>query len=149
MKSLLPLFLLLPSLTFAQPPAGQGQPPSFEEFKKGMQPVIAESLPSMKKTRACLGKAASKADVEKCMQEMAAMAQDMQKKLGMPAGSGPSPAEAAQPPEGFEWNEETKKSTLQNMDMSITQSEAMLECLKASNTADEMNSCMRSKMPAR
>jgi hypothetical protein len=149
MKSLLAIFLLLPTLAMAQPSAGQGQAPSFEEFKKGMQPVLTESLPSMKKTRACLAKAASNADVEKCMQEMMVMAKALQKKLGMPDAPGKNPAEMTKPPEGFEWNEEAKRNMLNNMDQSIQQSEAMHECLKASNTADEMNSCMRSKMSVR
>ena len=144
MKYLLP-FLILPTLVMAQAPEGQMQAPSFQQIKQSMLPVIEESLPGMKKARACLSKADALPDVEKCMKTMAEMAQATQKKLGMPAGQKPS-ADIGKPPEGFEWNAETKKNMLSNIDRSIEQNSVMLECMKKSNSNDEMNECMSSKM---
>jgi len=113
-----------------------------------MLPVLKESLPPMKKTRACLSKADTKSDVEECMKTMADMARAMQKRMGMPKWAKQPPPGIGKPPKGFEWNAKTKANMLGNMDRSIAQSSAMLECLGKSNTGDEMKSCMRAKIPA-
>lgn len=151
MKYFIPFFLL-PTLTLAAPQEEKMEGPSFGQFKEKMQPVIEQSLPAMKKTRACISKANSKDDVDKCMKTMAEMAKSMQKQLGMPEGmpkGGPSEEEISKAKKDFEWDEETKSKMLMHMDRSIKQSDAMQECLGKSKTGEEMNSCMQNKAPAR
>jgi hypothetical protein len=143
--------LVLPALASAQAPEGQGQPPSFDQFRQAMLPVIEQSLPAMQQTRECVAQSDSKEATVECMQKMADMARSLQAKMGAPAGAGatPPPAnEMVKPPEGFEWNQETKQRMLQEMDRSIQQSVAMQECLQGSKTGEEMGNCMRSKQPA-
>ena len=141
MKFLVSFFLLLPSLVMAQPPAGEGMPVSFEEFKKAMLPAIEASLPAMEKNRECISKAGSKEDVKKCMQEMAARVKAMQEKLGLSGGDA-SPPEVTEPPKGFVWNEANKTKMLKMQDQSIKMNKAMLECLQSTGDADAMNNCM-------
>ncbi len=150
MKYLMPL-VLLPTLAFAAPQE-EMKGPSFEQFKQTMQPAIEQSLPDMKKGRACISKAESKEDVEACMKAMAEMARKAKKKLGMPEDmpkGGPSEEEISKAKKDFEWNEETKSQMLMHMDRSIQQNGAMLECLGKSKTGEEMTSCMQKIKPAK
>ena len=149
MKYLLPFFLL-PSLALAQAPEGQTQAPeaqvqgpTFDQFKQSMQPIMEKSLPAMQETRQCINKANSKEDVEKCMNTMAERVKEIQKQAG-----GQEKAVTSKAPDDFKWNPETKEMMLKNMDRSIKQNTAMLECLGKSGNREEMGSCMRSKLPA-
>jgi len=144
MKKLLP-FLLLPSIVMAQeaPQKQMPAPPSFDQFKQTLLPVIEKSLPTMKETRECVSQADSKEAVEKCMNAMAQKAQQIQKEFG-----GKAKAVTSNVPEGFEWNPETKKMMLSNMDRSIKQNTAMHYCLGKSTTREEMGGCIQAKLPA-
>ena len=154
MKKLLP-FLLLPGLVLAQAPeqAPEGEapdpkgqtpaPPSFDQFKQAMLPIIDKSLPAMKETRECVSQADSKEAVEKCMNAMAEKAKEIQKQSG-----GEGKEVTSKVPEDFEWTPETKQMMLSNMDRSIKQNTAMQECLSSSGNREEMATCIRAKLPA-
>jgi hypothetical protein len=145
----LAVLMLLPTLAMAQPPQAQTQPPTFEEYKKAMQPAVDQSLPIMRETRACLDKATSKEATEQCMITNAEKVIALQQKLGSPAAAEPQdPQQLGRFPEGFEWNEDVKKKMLQNMDRAIEFNTAKQECFKTSNTKEEMGECLRNKMPA-
>ncbi|MEN8180568.1 MAG: hypothetical protein ABFS39_18370 [Pseudomonadota bacterium] len=142
MKILLP-FLLLPSLVLAQAPEEQtSAPPSFDQFKKTMGPIIEKTLPTMKETRECVSKAESKEDMEKCMNAMAQKVQEIQQQSG-----GQGKAVTSKTPDDFKWTPENKKMMLTGMDRSIKRNTAIHECLGTSNTREEADNCMRTKMP--
>lgn len=139
MKKLLPLFLL-PSLVLAQTPGEEPPaPPSFDRFKEVMTPKVEQALPALQSSHECIKKAESKEDVEACMN---AMAQEIQKQSGK---EGQAPVQKA--PDSFKWTPEAKHALLARMEQTIKQNTAMLECLKASNTKEEMDGCMRAKLP--
>ena len=153
MMKYLAVLLFLPAIALAQDPAPaqgtQTQAPSFEEYKKVMQPAVEESLPIMRETRACLDKATTKEATEQCMITNAEKVIALQQKLGAPTSAAPQdPHELGKFPAGIEWNEELKQKMLQNMDRAIVFNEAKQECLKSSNTKEQMAECLRDKMPA-
>lgn len=143
MKYLLPI-LLLPSLAFAEPPEEQMKAPSFEQYKSTMQPVLQDSLPAIKETRACVNKASSKEEFVKCVKIMEGKARATRKKMGVTEDKTPT----TELPDDFEWNAQTKESMLKDIDRSIQYNSALQECLGKSNTGEEMGNCMSSKAPA-
>jgi hypothetical protein len=143
MKYLLPI-LLLPSLAFAEPPEGQMKTPSFEQYKSTMQPVLQDSLPAIKETRACMNKASSKEEFVKCVKIMEDKARATRNKMGIPEDKTPT----TKVPDDFEWNAKTKESILKDIDRSIQYNSALQECLGKSKTDEEMGNCMGSKAPA-
>ena len=145
----LAVVLFLPALALAQTQQAQPQAPSFEEFKQFMQPALAQSLPLMKETRDCLEKAATKETTEQCIIDNAKKVIALQQKLGGSAAPPPQdPEKIGRFPEGFEWNQEVKQQMLEKMDRAINFNTVQQECLGHSNSKEEMDECMRSKLSA-
>ncbi len=155
------LFLMLPALAMAQPPAQpmpQIDPQQFyEESKKMMLPMVEETLPAMREARSCLEKAGDQAAFEACGKIMEEVSKKMQARMGgMPGMPGMPPGH--QPPQGagssvqerehIEWNDENKQKMLQFLDRSILMGDAMKECMQKSGTMEQMQQCMQSKRPS-
>ena len=146
--------LFLPALALAEAPEGQPQPqqppqpPSFEQYKASMQPILEQSLPLIRETRECVSKADSKEATEECMLTNTKKVLAMQEKMGGPmAHTQQDPVKLSKFPEDFEWKPEVNQKILQNLDNAIQRNSAALDCLSGSNTREEMAACMRSKMP--
>jgi hypothetical protein len=139
----LPLILLLPTVALAQPPAPQMDSKLFfEEAKKMMQPMVQESLPAMRKTRACMEGADDQTAFEKCAEIMIEMEKKMRAQMpSMPQGRGPVTTD----PKDVKWNKVTKARTLKSLDRSIAMGDAMSDCLNNSTSMEQYQQCVEAK----
>lgn len=139
----LSLLVLLPMVALAQPPAPQMDSKLFfEEAKKVMQPMVQESLPAMRQTRACMENADDQATFEKCAEIMVEMEKKMRAQAGsgahMPQGRGSTTPD----PKDVKWNKMTKARTLKSLDRSIAMGDAMNDCLNKSASMEQYQQCL-------
>jgi hypothetical protein len=142
----LSLLMLLPLVALAQPPAPQMDSKLFfEEAKKMMQPMVQETLPAMRQTRACMENADDQAAFEKCAEIMIEVEKKMRAQAApgahMPQGRG----SMAPDPKDVKWNETTKARTLKSLDRSIAMGDAMNECLNQSASMEQYQQCVEAK----
>ena len=142
----LSLLMLLPTVALAQPPASQvNSKLFFEEAKKMMRPMVEESLPAMRQTRACMESADDQAAFEKCAEIMTEMEKKVRAQMGpgvqMPQGRGPM----AKDPKEVKWNKITKARTLKSLDRSIAMGDAMNDCMNQSASMEQYQQCLEAK----
>ncbi len=144
------LLLLLPAMALAQPPGGQmDQQQFFEQSKQMLLPMMEESMPAMKKARGCLAKADDQSEFEACAEIMAELDKKMRTRMEtmMPPGMQPRDDSPVKDPKKIEWNEKTKKETLDFLDQSIAMGQAMSDCFRKSTTVEQMQQCSVAVMP--
>jgi len=142
----LSLLMLLPTVALAQPPAPQMDSKLFfEEAKKMMRPMMEESLPAMRQTRACMENADDQATFEKCAAIMVEVEKKVRAQMGpgarMPKGQGPVPTD----PKDVKWNKITKARTLKSLDRSIAMGDAMNDCMNQSTSMEQYQQCVQAK----
>ncbi len=138
MKYLL-LFLFVPAIALAQAP-NQGQmlrQAAFEQIKERMGQMMISTIPAMEKTQTCLQQASDKADLNGCVEIMAAVQQKVMSKMA--AGHG---AQKMPPRPDIEWSEELKTKMLKDLDRVLVDSKVTQGCLGSSSSPEQMDACM-------
>lgn len=144
----LALLLLLPTLAFAQQPAEKMTPQQYFEMSKArMQPIMAESLPAMRKTLDCMKQADDQPAYEKCAEIMSELDNKMREKMGVPGLAPGDKQPKAKDPKSLEWNAENKQKMLKFLEHSIEVGTAMNDCFTKSSKVEEMQQCMQANKP--
>ncbi len=105
----------------------------FKQVKKMRLPVLTKSLEPLKRTRACVVKSANSEQLNACVEIMAKFQQGL-----TPGGSAAAPKMPR-----LEWSRALTEQIRSDLDRSMLDTSANIECLQSSASQKAMEKCMR------